>query len=271
MCNSKCNGNNFILQILISLILTVYIFALTGCKTSSSNETEVDLSSFFSEKEGCAVFCKDNHFYVYKKDMINVQESPCSTFKIFLTLAGLKFGVLKDENTMIKWDGIKRDFEFWNKDLTLKEAFSLSAGWWFRKVANDIGKEKLSYLVNELSYGNCDTSGEIPFWVDSSIKISPKEQVEFIKKIFNYELHSFSREHVEILKTAMQKGIINGGKLYGKTGSSSTNKNGWFVGAYEKGGKYLFCAVRLFSGQEISGSTAEKILRNIIEIKYSQI
>gem|GEM_PF-6111828 len=34
----------------------------------------------------------------------------------------LKYNVLQDENTVIEWDGIKRYFYEWNKDLNLKEA-----------------------------------------------------------------------------------------------------------------------------------------------------
>ena len=116
--------------------------------------------------------------------MANIQKSPCSTFKIVLTLAGLKYGVLQDENAVIKWDGEKRYFDEWNKDLSLKEAFNLSAVWYFEKVANEIGKEKLAEFVNKISYGNKDASAEIPCWLDSSLKISPKEQVNFLKNLF---------------------------------------------------------------------------------------
>ena len=252
---------------IINLLIIICIFASTACKATFAAETEVDLSDFFTGKEGCAVFYKDNDFDVYNKDMIDVQAPPCSTFKIFLTLAGLKYGVLKDENTQIKWDGVKRYFDFWNKDLTLKEAFNLSAVWCFKKIATEIGKENLTKTINEISYGNCDTSGEIPFWIDSSIKISPREQVKFISDVFEFKL-SFSKEHVDMLKTIMNKGTINGGNLYGKTGTSGENKNGWFVGAYEKDNKYLFFALRLYGGDEVSGPVAEKVLRKIIENKY---
>lgn len=69
-----------------------------------------------------------------------------STFKIVITLAGLKYGILQDENTLIKWDGETRYFDERNKDLTLKEAFNLSAVWYFQKVANKIVREKLDEL-----------------------------------------------------------------------------------------------------------------------------
>lgn len=222
-----------------------------------------DYAKYFENNGGCAVFLKDNECYVYGDESTGIRKSPCSTFKIVATLAGLKCGVLKDENTVIKWDGVKRYFDEWNKDLSLKEAFNLSAVWYFEKVANEIGKEKLTDFVNEISYGNKDTSAEIPFWLDSSLTISPMEQTGFLKNLFEYKL-SIDGRNIEILKKIMQKESINDGLLYGKTGTSGNGNNGWFVGFYEKNGKKVYFAINLSSGKDISGKHAEKIAKNII-------
>lgn len=246
------------------IIMIISILTLCGCGKQAYGDTEIDLSEFFSNSEGCTVFYKNGSYYTYGNDMINERKSPCSTFKIVLTLAGLKYGVLRDENTLIKWDGTERYFDYWNKDLTLKEAFNLSAVWYFEKVANEIGKENLSKFVSELSYGNCDTSEEIPFWLNSTIKISPKEQVELIRNLFEYKF-PIDKNYIDILKIVMQEGTINSGILYGKTGTSSEKDNSWFVGAYEKDNEYLYFAVRLSNGENVSGAEAEKITRNIIE------
>ncbi len=49
--------------------------------------------------------------------------SPCSTFKIYNTLIGLELGLIKGpDEPWYKWDGIHRDIEGWNRDLTLREA-----------------------------------------------------------------------------------------------------------------------------------------------------
>ena len=54
--------------------------------------------------------------------------SPCSTFKIYNTLIGLELGLIKDaDEPWYKWDDVKRDIEGWNQDLTLREAFRVSA------------------------------------------------------------------------------------------------------------------------------------------------
>lgn len=165
--------------------------------------------------------------------------------------------------------GTERYSDYWNKDLTLKKAFNLSAVWYFEKVANEVGKENLSKFVSELSYGNYDTSEEIPFWLNSTIKISPKEQVEFISNLFEYKF-PIDKNHIDILKIVMQKGTINSGTLYGKTDTSSEGNNSWLVGAYEKDNEYLYFAVRLSDGENVPGAEAEKITRDIIENYFNK-
>ncbi len=224
---------------------------------------ELDFSKYFKNKNGCALFFDNEKYYTNNSTLVNIEKSPCSTFKIVITLAGLKYRILQDENTVIKWDGKKRYFDEWNKDLNLKEAFNSSAVWYFQEVANKIGRKRLDEFIKSISYGNCDTSGEFPFWLDSSLKISPKQQVEFLRALFEHNL-SVDETHISILKKIMSKGNLNGGNLYGKTGTSGEGNNGWFVGFYEKENKKLYFAVNLSEGENVSGKQAESIAKNII-------
>ncbi|MFA5391380.1 MAG: efflux RND transporter periplasmic adaptor subunit [Candidatus Omnitrophota bacterium] len=53
---------------------------------------------------------------------------PCSTFKIYNTLMGLELGLIKDPDApWYKWDGVHYNIDEWNRDLTLREAFRVSA------------------------------------------------------------------------------------------------------------------------------------------------
>ena len=247
----------------ICLLICLFFGLIMLCGCKKDNTPEQSYSKYFENNSGCAVFFKDNEYYTYNYEIANIQKSPCSTFKIVLTLAGLKYGALQDENTVIKWDGEKRYFDKWNKDLSLKEAFNLSAVWYFEKVANEIGKEKLAEFVNKISYGNKDASAEIPCWLDSSLKISPKEQVNFLKNLFEYRL-DVDNHHIETLKQIMRKDSINGGILYGKTGTSGEGNNGWFVGFYEKNNEKTYLAINLSAGENVSGKQTEKIAKGII-------
>jgi beta-lactamase class D len=51
---------------------------------------------------------------------------PASTFKILNTLIALDEKVIKDENEVIKWDGVDRGYKPWNRDHTLKTALPYS-------------------------------------------------------------------------------------------------------------------------------------------------
>lgn len=83
--------------------------------------------------------------------------------------------------------------------------------WYFLKVIDSVGKDKiLGELINGLQYGNCDISewngSNINpmemlngFWLDSSLRISPLEQVEVLSRIFE-EYSDHDSRNIEILK-----------------------------------------------------------------------
>ncbi|WP_332461569.1 penicillin-binding transpeptidase domain-containing protein [Klebsiella variicola] len=70
-------------------------------------------------------------------------------------------------------------------------------------------------------------------WLESSLKISPEEQIQFLRKIINHNLQlklSHRKHHREHVSTRSD----NSTKLYGKTGAgftaNRTLQNGWFEG-----------------------------------------
>ncbi|WP_243155986.1 penicillin-binding transpeptidase domain-containing protein [Clostridium sp. C2-6-12] len=175
----------------------------------------VDYSEAFSGIEGCAVFYNNDkkEYQIYNEEECNKEVSPCSSFKIISTLIGLKNGVLASSDTKKSYNGTKYSIEAWNKDLNLKEAFQTSCVWYFRSVIDKVGQETMQEELNKIHYGNCDISewkgGNINllpelngFWLESSLKISPKEQVEVLTNIFNGKT-DFSNETIETLKEIM--------------------------------------------------------------------
>jgi beta-lactamase class D len=83
--------------------------------------------------------------------------------------------------------------------------------------------------VSAAKYGNMDTSSSlISFWLgDGSLKITPKEQVDFLYKLFTYRL-PFSSKNINITKEIIKQDTNDSYIIYGKTGSC--DNNGWFVG-----------------------------------------
>lgn len=227
----------------------------------------VDYSGYFQGVQGCAVVfdSKEDEYQVYNEDMCYTQYSPCSTFKIVSTLIGLETGILTGPDSTMGYDNTKYPVKAWNKDLTLKEAFQSSCIWYFRRVLDQAGADEVQRQLNELVYGNCDISqwegsGVNPqpqlngFWLESSLLISPMEQVNMMSDIMEGRSEYVSGE-TEILKELMLVQETDGHKIYGKTGSGNAG-DGWFVGFQEYQGKYYYFA--FYVRDENAGGDGDK-------------
>lgn len=248
-------------------------------EASDTTETIVDLSEFFQEINGCAVLYEESSqtYTFYNKELCEREVSPLSTFKIISALAGLENEVLENENSKMEYSDADYPVDAWNTDLTFKEAFETSCVWYFRQVVDRVGQENMRTMLHELSYGNCNLSewngsGANPlpelngFWLESSLKISPIEQVNTLYDILGRDDH-FDVGHIEMLKNIMRVTDLDQGCLYGKTGSTSDGK-AWFVGFLEENGDRTYFAVYLDDMQNkdiISGNKAKEIAVNILQ------
>jgi beta-lactamase class D len=274
------------ISILSFLILT--FMAAGGCG-SVSNETKVvkniekisyvDLNKYFIGYEGCFVlFDSDKSEYtIYNQPKSQKQVSPCSTFKIVNSLIGLETKVIVDQNSTFKWDETKKyPIESWNKDQTLKSAVSNSVVWYFANLASQVGEDKIQDYLDKFNYGNKDISGGLTrFWLQSTLKISPKEQVDMLRKFYDYHLPA-SKGNIDIVKSVITLADENGFKLSGKTGSggSSSNDNyinGWFVGYIEKNRNIYFFAANIEANdtteKSAGGAEAKEITLKILKDK----
>jgi len=200
--------------------------------------------------------------------------SPCSTFKIYNTLIGLELALIKGvDEPWYHWDGVKRGIEGWNQDLTLREAFKVSAVPAYQTLARDIGEIRMKEYVEKIGYGSKDISAGIDiFWLSrpdtTSIKISADEQVALLNKLLDGKL-PFSEKNVAILRDIMQAEKTDKGTLYGKTGSGmgpdGKGNLGWFVGFLENNGKTYVFACNILGGENPSGKTARTIIENIFK------
>lgn len=249
-----------------------------------SSDTEFDIrvadySDYFVDVNGCAVIynAEENYYSVYNESMINTEVSPYSTFKIVSTLMGLKNKVLHDENSTMNYNGTDYSVNAWNGDLTLEEAFQTSCVWYFRQVIDSVGKEEVKEELQAIKYGNCDISEWAGsnmnpqadlngFWLNSSLKISPIEQVNVLKEIFQNR-SCYSEEQVHTLKNIMLFDEINEYSIYGKTGTNQ-NGEGWYVGVAQKASMECYFSIYLNSEnteKKVSGSDARKVIQNIFQ------
>lgn len=67
----------------------------------------------------------------------------------------------------------------------------------------------------------------------------------------------------------MNKRSVNGGTLYGKTGTSGESDIGWFVGFYEKENEKIYFAVQLSDGDNVLGKEAERITKLLMRKNIS--
>lgn len=189
---------------------------------------------------------------VVNADRVDSMFLPASTFKIPNTLIALEEKAIKGLYDTIKWDGVTRSVDEWNHDQTLKSAFKYSCVWFYQELARRIGLEKYSIWLKKLNYGNeIAGPGVDDFWLQGDIKISAREQVTFLRKVY-YREYPFSSDHYNILNRAMLVDSTADYKLFAKTGWAARLEKqvGWYVGYVESQGKVWFFAANLTINKE---------------------
>jgi beta-lactamase class D len=168
--------------------------------------------------------------------------APCSTFKIPNTAILLETGAATDPEFVVKYDpALKAPREAWRKDHTLRSAYRDSVLWYYHALSKKAGLPAEARMLKQFSYGNADTgggvSGERPFWIDGSLRISPNEQVAFLKRLHENRL-GLSERTSRLTKEIMVAEQAPEGILRAKTGACSPAGDGevtlWYVGYVEK-------------------------------------
>jgi len=183
-----------------------------------------------------------------------------STFKIPLAVMGFDSGILKDEhNPSWPYDpAVKtnREEERHETDPTRWEKDSIV--WYSQRLTRTMGMDAFKKYVEQFDYGNKDLSGDpgkdnglTNAWLSSSLKISPLEQVGFIRKILNRKLGVSDKAYKHTI-AIIPVFKAEGWTVHGKTGTGFKKKDdgsvnrerqeGWFVGWAEKDGHTVLFA-----------------------------
>ena len=239
------------------LMVNICLFFLS-CSPNNVT-TDESLKSIFDEHQVTGTFgLYDNgtgEFVIY--NLSRFKDSaylPASTFKIINSLVGIETGRIVNEKMVIKWDGVIRKFPngdtatAWNKDLTMEEAFKVSALPYYQEVARRIGKDTLQHWLDSLKYGN-HTIGNQPdrFWLDNSLKITPDEQMGLVKRLYFGQL-PFQKRAQDIVKKLMLQESNANFQLSYKTGwgyKENGNALGWIVGWIEENQHPYFFVLNL--------------------------
>jgi beta-lactamase class D len=79
---------------------------------------------------------------------------PASTFKVANALIALETGVVADAYAKEAWDGVERGVPAWNQDTSLATGMANSTVWFYQRVAQLIGAQRMRERVRALEYGN---------------------------------------------------------------------------------------------------------------------
>jgi beta-lactamase class D len=175
---------------------------------------------------------------------------PASTFKIPNSLIALETGVVADpDNDVVKWDGVKRDIEAWNRDHTLRSAIAASAVPVYQEIARRIGAERMQKYLDLFDYGNRNIGGGIDqFWLTGDLRIDPIQQIDFIDRLRRAALpvSKRSQERVADILPVTKVGDATirakSGLLGAEIGKPSL---GWLVGWVEKEAQQTVFALNL--------------------------
>lgn len=174
---------------------------------------------------------------------------PASTFKIPISLMAFDAGFMKDAHApaLPFREGYADWVPAWRSTTDPARWMAESVVWYSQLATQALGKERFGRYVEAFGYGNRDVSGDrgkdnglTRSWLSSSLQISPREQLVFLRKLVRKELPVSDRA-LTMTRVLVDTGFQpSGWHVYGKTGAApSKNPDGsviegrpwgWFVG-----------------------------------------
>lgn len=251
----------FILLFTAAPLLSAYASQAPGFHLTNENWTEITTLKSFQGNDGSFVLydMQKDCYSIYNKEKSEKRISPASTFKIYSGLFALEEGLITPTASTQKWDGSRQPFSQWMQDQTLTSAMQRSVNWYFQNLDVQMGFATLTSYYTRIAYGNCDISGGIKnYWSDSSLKISPVEQVHLLSDLLQNRWE-FAPENIQAIKDSLflYEDSVSGNRLYGKTGTTAS-ESGWFIGFLETA-KTTYCFAVNVQGNDCNGSVASDV------------
>jgi len=108
-----------------------------------------------------------------------------------------------------------------------------------QEVARRTGRELMDEWIGKLEYGNRDIRGGIDlFWLQGALRVSAREQVDFLRKLAEGSLPMTQRSQ-RLVREALVVERARDYTLYAKTGTSGSKRSDvcWWVGWVERKGR----------------------------------
>lgn len=200
--------------------------------------------------------------------------TPASTFKIPLAVMGYDSGFLKDAHNptlpfkkgYADWGG-----DNWKQPTDATRWLKYSVVWFSQRITEKLGEEKLTEYARQFHYGNADFSGDPGknnglerAWIISSLKVSPIEQITFLRRLINHELPVRDGVVEKTLAVVEGRTLPSGWAVQGKTGMAyprnadysfdTSHPWGWYVGWGRKDDQTIVFARLIQEEKKMSGS-----------------
>jgi beta-lactamase class D len=217
--------------------LLIFIFTVLLPVIADADDSAI--SRLFDQKgvDGTVVIAslRSGQTFVHNEFRAKQRFSPASTFKIMNTLIAVEEGAVASKSDVFEWDGHIYAISDWNHDQTLLSAFKVSCVWCYQELARRVGTEKYESYLKQSDYGELQSEfSTTMFWLDGSLQISAREQINFLRKAFLQQL-PFGERAYEILQQIMLEKKTPAYSLWAKTGWATRVKPqvGWYVGYIE--------------------------------------
>jgi len=239
----------------LGLVLAL-IFSSATFAEAASWEIHPEWSKEFSDRAVAGSMLvydeREDRYLVFDRARAQTRFTPASTFKVFNALVALETGAVKDEYEVIRWDGVKRSMDNWNRDQSLASAMKFSAVWFYQEMARRAGAARMQAWIDKVDYGNRDIGGGIDrFWLDGGkLRISALERIGFLRRLADGSL-PFSPRAQEAVRRITIVDSAPDYILHAKTGwavhagADGRNDLGWIVGWVERDGRRWFFAMNM--------------------------
>jgi beta-lactamase class D len=238
------------------------LLTITFCLLSNLTFANHQIENKDYLKNNCLLIHDEKKFLVKEGGSnCEIRFSPCSTFKIAISLMGYDSGFLinKTDPLIDFREGYNDSLDSWRKSQTPQTWIKNSCVWYSQLITRHIGFEKFNQYLDQFDYGNrnFDVYGKSQekwnnlnkSWISSTLKISPIEQIFFLKKILDKKFNLANDSINKTKEILFIEDLENSWKLYGKTGSCDLEESDspemqsvWFIGWVEKNNQKIIFA-----------------------------
>lgn len=148
--------------------------------------------------------------------------------------------------------------------------------WYSQQGTSKLGAARFQRYAESFNYGKHDVSGDpgkhdglTLAWINSSLKISPVEQVAFLCRVVNRKLPLTANAYDMTSRILKLETTANGWDVYGKTGTGfprlhdgtadHAHAYGWFVGWATKGQRTIVFARLVQDQKEEAGGAGLRV------------